>query len=473
MSDIRHALLRRDPLSAAKEVLYHLDISLGSALQNAPGAAPGLDKNTVDLVEEFIFQVAKDRSVQRKRMSCVQELQLLEIMCSYFQEQSKDAIRQVIFSALFGLQGNKADESRMAMLGKLVSMAVAVCRVPILECAATWLQRSHSAWCVRLAQVLVDDYCTLVPCSISTLQNICSASPRFCCQLITAVTALYDLSSDELTPPPALLEMVVSWITEDPRLLLLTFINMPLTSSLPIGCLEVTPLMGLLRWCVKAPLAHQRGRKPSLTNGHVETEKVAGCEELYSKLHLSVLQVFLMLQVHLTEQNLLGRLAVLQAESVATLVEELSRFMDEPLHAANEIQLALDRLAQALQVAMATGALLCTREDLRTLCSRLPHNNLLQLVMSGPVVQPPPHSAPFQPSLYPYIHPTRPSPLSPHATHQAALSSPHAPHTALSPLPTHPALSPHCPLPPHTAHSPLTPHAFHPAAMAFPYRPIR
>ncbi|XP_072513770.1 integrator complex subunit 15 isoform X1 [Salminus brasiliensis] len=475
MSDIRHALLRRDPLSAAKEVLYHLDISLGSALQNAPGPTPGLDKNTVDLVEEFIFQVSKDRSVPRKRMSCVQELQLLEIMCSYFQEQSKDAIRQVIFSALFGLQGNKADESRMAMLGKLVSMAVAVCRVPILECAATWLQRSHSAWCVRLARVLVDDYCTLVPCSISTLQNICSASPRFCCQLITAVTALYDFSSDELTPPPALLEMVVGWITEDPRLLLLTFINMPLTSSLPLGCLEVTPLMGLLRWCVKAPLAHQRGRKPSQTNGHVETEKVAGCEELYSKLHLSVLQVFLMLQVHLTEQNLLGRIAVLQAESAATLVEEVSRLVDElnPLHAASEIQLALDRLAQALQVAMATGALLCTREDLRTLCSRLPHNNLLQLVMSGPVVQPPPHSAPFQPSLYPYIHPARPSPISPHAPHQAALPSPHGAHPALSPLPTHPALSPHCPLTPHTAHSPLAPHAFHPAAMAFPYRPIR
>lgn len=73
-------------------------------------------------------------------MSCVQELQLLEIMCSYFQEQSKDAVRQVIFSALFSLQGNKADENRMATLGKLVSMAVAVCRVPILECAATWLQ---------------------------------------------------------------------------------------------------------------------------------------------------------------------------------------------------------------------------------------------------------------------------------------------------------------------------------------------
>lgn len=62
MSDIRHALLRRDPLSAAKEVLYHLDIALGSTLQNGPG----LDKNTVDLVEEFIFHVPKDRNTQRK-----------------------------------------------------------------------------------------------------------------------------------------------------------------------------------------------------------------------------------------------------------------------------------------------------------------------------------------------------------------------------------------------------------------------
>lgn len=470
MSDIRRALLRRDPLSAAKEVLYHLDISLGSVLQSSTGPTPGLEKATIDLVEEFIFHVPKDRNTQPKRMSCIQELQLLEIMCSYFQEQSKDAIRQIIFSALFSLQGNKADESRMAMLGKLVSMAIAVCRVPILECAAIWLQRTHSAWCVRLAQVLMDDYCTLVPSAISTLQNICSASPRFCCQLITAVTVLYDFSSDDLTPPPPLLEMLVGWITEDPRLLLLTFINTPLNSSLPLGCLEITPLLGLLRWCVKAPLAHQRARKPALTNGHEESEKgLAVNEELYSKLHLSVLKVLLMLQVHLTDQNLIGRLAVLPVESVAALVEEVGRLCEKlaPQPAANHIQLALDRLAQALQVAMATGALLCAREDLRTLCSRLPHNNLLQLVMSGPVVQPPPHGGPFQPNMYPHIHPGR---SSTHSPHQSAIPSPHSPHPVLSP---HPALSPHRPLTPHAPHPTLSPHAFHPAAVAFPYRPIR
>lgn len=73
-------------------------------------------------------------------MSALQELQLLEIMCSCFQEQSRDTVRQLMFSALFSLQGNQADESRMGLLGKLVSMAIAVGRVPILECSATWLQ---------------------------------------------------------------------------------------------------------------------------------------------------------------------------------------------------------------------------------------------------------------------------------------------------------------------------------------------
>lgn len=56
-------------------------------------------------------------------------------------------------------------------------------------------QRTHRVYCVRLAQVLVDDYCSMVPGSVPTLQNIHSASPRFCCQFITAVTTLYDLTS--------------------------------------------------------------------------------------------------------------------------------------------------------------------------------------------------------------------------------------------------------------------------------------
>uniref|UniRef100_A0A2K5W4J5 Integrator complex subunit 15 n=1 Tax=Macaca fascicularis TaxID=9541 RepID=A0A2K5W4J5_MACFA len=410
MSDIRHSLLRRDALSAAKEVLYHLDIYFSSQLQSAP--LPIVDKGPVELLEEFVFQVPKERSAQPKRLNSLQELQLLEIMCNYFQEQTKDSVRQIIFSSLFSPQGNKADDSRMSLLGKLVSMAVAVCRIPVLECAASWLQRTPVVYCVRLAKALVDDYCCLVPGSIQTLKQIFSASPRFCCQFITSVTALYDLSSDDLIPPMDLLEMIVIWIFEDPRLILITFLNTPIAANLPIGFLELTPLVGLIRWCVKAPLAYKRRKKPPLSNGHVSNKVTkdpgVGMDRdshlLYSKLHLSVLQVLMTLQLHLTEKNLYGRLGLVLFDHMVPLVEEINRLADElnPLNASQEIELSLDRLAQALQVAMASGALLCTRDDLRTLCSRLPHNNLLQLVISGPVQQSP-HAA-LPPGFYPHIH---------------------------------------------------------------------
>lgn len=62
-------------------------------------------------------------------------------------------------------------------------------------CAECVIQRTHRAYCVRLAQVLVDDYCSMVPGSVPTLQNIHGASPRLCCQFITAVTTLYDFTS--------------------------------------------------------------------------------------------------------------------------------------------------------------------------------------------------------------------------------------------------------------------------------------
>ncbi|XP_047635447.1 integrator complex subunit 15 isoform X1 [Phacochoerus africanus] len=448
MSDIRHSLLRRDALSAAKEVLYHLDIYFSSQLQSAP--LPIVDKGPVELLEEFVFQVPKERGAQPKRLNSLQELQLLEIMCNYFQEQTKDSVRQIIFSSLFSPQGNKADDNRMSLLGKLVSMAVAVCRIPVLECAASWLQRTPVVYCVRLARALVDDYCCLVPGSVQTLKQIFSASPRFCCQFITSVTALYDLSSDELIPPLDLLEVIVTWIFEDPRLILITFLNTPIAANLPIGFLELTPLTGLIRWCVKAPLAYKRKKKPSLANGHVPakvTKDSAGMDRdshlLYSKLHLSVLQVLMMLQVHLTEKNLYGRLGLILFDHMVPLVEEINRLADElnPLNASQEIELSLDRLAQALQVAMASGALLCTRDDLRTLCSRLPHNNLLQLVISGPVQQSP-HAA-LPPGFYPHIH---------------------TPPLGYGAVPAHPAAHPA--LPTHPGHTFIS-------GMTFPFRPIR
>lgn len=455
MGDIRQSLLPRDVLSAAKELLYHLDIYICNLVQSGR-QPPQVDSKTLELVEEFILHAPKDRNTTARRMSALQELQLLEIMCSCFQEQSRDAVRQLMFAALFNLQGNQADESRMALLGKLVSMAIAVSRVPILECAATWLQRTHRVYCVRLAQVLVDDYCSMVPGSVPTLQNIHSASPRFCCQFITAVTTLYDFTSEELTPPLELLQMIVSWIQDDAHLVLITFLNSPISGSQPITSLDVTPLGGLVRWCIKAPLVYRRDKKQALTNGSSENEPEVG--PLFSALHLSVLQVLMLLPNILNEKGLFGRLALLQMESLAALTSDLSRLLDQAdkhTHTSSAdtlalSQLALDRLAQALQVAMASGALLCSREDLRAICSRLPHNNLLQLVLFGPVM------------YYNNIH-TSPLAYSPHAAH-----SPIAP---LPALPTHRAHTPHAPLAPHPSSHPQYPAQPFMTGMPFPFRP--
>lgn len=83
--------------------------------------------------------------------------------------------------------------------------------------------------------------------------------------------------------------MIVSWIQEDLRLVLITFLNTPLSGSQPISSLDVTPLGGLVRWCVKAPLAYSRAKKLALPNGTSESETDVG--PLFSALHLSVLQV--------------------------------------------------------------------------------------------------------------------------------------------------------------------------------------
>ncbi|MEE6526321.1 hypothetical protein FKM82_026916 [Ascaphus truei] len=232
--------------------------------------------------------------------------------------------------------------------------------------------------------------------------------------------------------------MIVSWIYEDPRLILVTFLNTPITANLPLGFLDFSPLMGLVRWCVEAPLAYRRKQKAAGLGG-----QAGDSQGLYSKLHLSVLQVLIVLQSHLTEKNLYGRLGLVLFEQLVPLVEDLSQLCEElnPLNAAQEMELALDRLAQALQVSMATGALLCTRDDLRTLCARLPHNNLMQLVISGPV-QPPPSHPSLPPGYYPHIH-----------------TPPHG----YSPLPAHPTLPAHPSLPVQNFMS----------GMAFPYRPMR
>lgn len=61
MGDIRQSLLPRDVLSAAKELLYHLDIYICNLVQSGR-QPPQVDSKTQELVEEFILHAPKDRN---------------------------------------------------------------------------------------------------------------------------------------------------------------------------------------------------------------------------------------------------------------------------------------------------------------------------------------------------------------------------------------------------------------------------
>lgn len=65
MGDIRQSLLPRDVLSAAKELLYHLDIYICNLLQSGR-QPPQVDTKTLELVEEFILHAPKDRNTSAR-----------------------------------------------------------------------------------------------------------------------------------------------------------------------------------------------------------------------------------------------------------------------------------------------------------------------------------------------------------------------------------------------------------------------
>ena len=69
-------------------------------------------------------------------LSAIQELQLLELLCSCFKaapEKHKYRIFQLMF-------GNRGDEVANTLLTKMVSMALSVSCTSVLDCAAIWMQ---------------------------------------------------------------------------------------------------------------------------------------------------------------------------------------------------------------------------------------------------------------------------------------------------------------------------------------------
>lgn len=429
MMDIVQSLRRTDFPDDARAALKHLErvcISLSEASVNIPGLAE-VQRNEVpnDFIDEFIFHQL-DWQGNRRHLTAIQELQLLDILCTYFQECKNSSLFRQMFYRLFPLDLSPMSY-RTLVLCKSVSLAIAANSALLLTCVAEWLNQDLLAnssdtghlpgLTNSIATTIVQDYCLLQSVTPKGLTNIASTSPEFACFFVRALTQMFDMKGSPQysfgSPPARLLHAVTDWVADNPSLLR-TSISVPAnTPSHRKQHLETAPLLGLVRWCVKAPLI-------ALACGKM-LKKIEDCAKnaslissaktqltlspVFSRLHLAILsclllqvgdvhslhsakpylEPFTMSQMVLLAQELMTLERQMQADSASVRQAsppDSSNEIAASLQIADCLQVSIDRFAQTLQVAKATNSLHSQPGDLTHLQSVLPSNALLQVVVS-------------------------------------------------------------------------------------------
>ncbi|XP_064644701.1 integrator complex subunit 15-like [Lineus longissimus] len=334
-------------------------------------AIPGLNHaegNAERIADEYIFMYRVGRPLQR--FSAIQELQLQEIMIDFFgNDNYAGKIKTQAFLLLFSCKGS-ATHYKVELLCKLVSMAIALKTKPILDYAGAWMREQHysSPGCMKLAQHVIHDYCLLVPGATSSLQELPKISTPFTCNIITAFTHVYRLQG--LKPPASLpnglLEVITEWVSIDNSLLLYSALN-------AYGSNIETPLPGLISWCIYAPIQLLQ-KQPK-----IEVEELRRINQLYSKLFLGLLNSLLSTKTLFNPPKELLPRAIVK-DIVDTIVTSAKLLPDAGEHDC--LQVVLERLGQVLQVAMVTKTIFTDKATLKQICSSLPQNRLLQIVLN-------------------------------------------------------------------------------------------
>lgn len=352
-TELKSALRKSEFPFCAREALSRVEQLIQNT--NRPPSIKHLDL-AMDLMAEFIFCEIERRGGKRKKLSCIQELQLLEVLCDYFtfRRGNSDTTRNSIFMYLFP----PANIDRCRFLAKLVSMAISTKNTQVLCATGVWMQQvgCTSKMSTELVRCLVKDYFVLLPKAISVLQDLPQLAPHFTANFLTSVAEMYGTEGGKIktlnAPPSALLQVISRWISENPMLCLSGLQN---TSIGVTGNSPTTPFAGLFKWCVLSPL--------------YATEESA---VIYSLLHLALLESLLELQ---TGQNVVS---TQQLQSV--IVEPLLRLCQEESNNL-QVQQSLDRLSQAVQVLLAQQGLHGNLREFMAQLEILPENRSLQIII--------------------------------------------------------------------------------------------
>ncbi|XP_022796977.1 uncharacterized protein C7orf26 homolog [Stylophora pistillata] len=386
VSYVKHLLSCSQFPDCSRDVILMLEKYLKAYAPDTP-PNPGLYLSAFldDVVDLYIFHSKGSGS---KPLSAIQELQLLEVICSCFQDQPSDIVRCGVFYLLFGISSQDIkDGKRHHHLPSLV---------------------------LKVTSSIVEDYTCLVPASLPFLQSLARHSPQMACQLMIALISLYPVvtsvnqqderlsTGSSSLPPPALLRVVASWVSDNPELCIMTCpanlltagslrgsVASPESTSLPMG-----PVLGLLRWVVLMPLDFN----VSTSFLHMHKDSRVLC----SQLHLAIIQAFLLAgkdkedpqdEMELEPGEVMDESDnqhVIKGTDLKELSQDMKKLIDklatvEFNHSIIEqqVQLSMDRFSQTLQVAMATGCLSAAKDELQSVCEHLPSNRLLSTVIQS------------------------------------------------------------------------------------------
>ncbi|EDW69953.1 integrator complex subunit 15 [Drosophila virilis] len=342
------------------------------ALSRLEGLIASRNKQNLamQIISEFIFlERTKDGDVRKmqtlgiSQMNIYQEFQLILALIEYFSRPGRDATRNAIFLSLFG---SHLTPQRSRLLSRLISTAVSGSVAPLLSSAGTWMQQvgCKTSPSLEVAQNIVSDFISFSRKTPEQLRHLPMVGPHFAANFMVAVADLYlnEKRGGVLTPPPdALLDAITEWTTENP--LLCQAPQQPLV--LPAGAIAMpfaTPLAGLLRWVVLAPLVSNR--------------------QAYSNLHLSLLHTLLK-----TANN--GESTIsLHSQELIQIVTSLQKYCARlteakvvPEEDAAYIK-SMERFAQAVQIALASN---CITNHIQLLCvlETLPPHALMKIVLAA------------------------------------------------------------------------------------------
>ncbi|XP_052848972.1 integrator complex subunit 15 [Drosophila gunungcola] len=324
----------------------------------------------MQIISEYIFlertgkdgDVRKSQALPISQMNLFQEFQLIIALIEYFSRPGRDATRNAIFLSLFGSHLNP---QRSKLLSRLISTAVSGSVAPLLSSAGTWMQQvgCKTPLSLEVAQNIVSDFISYSRKTPEQLKQLPMVGPHFAANFMVAVADLYlnEQRSQTLNPPPdALLDTITEWMTENPTLCQAS--QQPLV--LPAGAIAMpfaTPLAGLLRWVVLAPLVSNRSA--------------------YSNLHLSLLRALQQL-VSSGESTALPSQELMQiVKSLQNYCTRLGESKTDPDSDA-AYQKCMERFAQAVQIALSSN---CISNQIQLLCllESLPPHKLMKIVIEA------------------------------------------------------------------------------------------